>query len=119
MENPRFELFKSPKDDQFYFHLKAGNGEIILHSEGYTTKQNCILGITAVKTNAAIDSRYDRQDETGNYTFNLKSANREIIGRSQNYASMAARETGISAVKREAADACTEDTTREMQSARQ
>lgn len=34
----KFELFTGT-NDQWYFHLKAPNGEIILASEGYKTKQ--------------------------------------------------------------------------------
>lgn len=30
---------------EYRFRLNAGNGEIILSSEGYTTKQNCNKGI--------------------------------------------------------------------------
>lgn len=52
MDNPKFQIFKG-KDDQFYFRLKAGNGEIICSSEGYTTKQSCQNGIEAVKKVAA------------------------------------------------------------------
>jgi len=35
----KFEI-KRAKDGQFYFNLKAHNGEIILTSETYTTKAN-------------------------------------------------------------------------------
>ena len=52
MENPKFQVFKG-EDDQFYFRLKAANGEIICASQGYTTKQSCINGIEAIKTVAA------------------------------------------------------------------
>ena len=52
MENPKFQVFKG-EDDQFYFRLKAANGEIVCASQGYTTKQSCINGIQAVKTAAA------------------------------------------------------------------
>jgi len=40
-----FEYWKSPKDGMWYFHLKAPNNEIIAHSEGYATMQNCLDGI--------------------------------------------------------------------------
>ena len=39
MGNPKFEIFQSEKNKQHYFRLKAGNGEIILASEGYVSKQ--------------------------------------------------------------------------------
>lgn len=52
MENPKFEIFEG-KDGQWYFHLRARNGEIICSGEGYTTKQNCKKGIEAIKSVAA------------------------------------------------------------------
>ncbi len=52
MINPKFQVFKG-KDGQFYFRLKAANGEVICSSEGYTTKQSCLNGIQAVKAVAA------------------------------------------------------------------
>jgi uncharacterized protein len=40
-------------DRNYYWHLKANNGEIVAQGEGYTTKESCLKGITFVKTNAA------------------------------------------------------------------
>ncbi len=108
MENPKFQLFKSTQNSQYYYRLKARNGETILSSEGYTTKQACENGIASVKANAPFDSRYDRKDGY-TYTFNLKGSNGEIIGRSETYSTITARETGIAAVIKDAPDAPTED----------
>lgn len=49
----KFELYKG-KDGQYYFRLKAGNGETIAVSEGYTTKASAKNGIASVKKNASI-----------------------------------------------------------------
>lgn len=38
----KFEINKS-KDDQYYFVFNVGNVQVILQSETYTTKQNCIM----------------------------------------------------------------------------
>jgi len=111
MENPKFQMFKSSANGQFYYRLRAKNGEPILNGEGYTSKQSCLNGIAAVKQNAPYDSRYERKDGIANYTFNLKSANHEIIGRSENYTTITARENGIAAVKRDAPNAPIEDLT--------
>lgn len=92
----KFEVFKSPKNDQFYFHLKASNGQIILQSEGYTTKANCINGINSVKKNAIHDNAYDIKPKY----FNVKSLdNGQVIGTSQQYTTEAARDNGIHSVK--------------------
>ena len=42
------------KDGQFYFVLKAANGEIIATSEMYESKQSCLKGIASVRANAPI-----------------------------------------------------------------
>ncbi|MEM6785466.1 MAG: YegP family protein [Bacteroidota bacterium] len=49
----KFELFKG-RDGQYYFRLKAVNGETIAVSEGYTTKASAKNGIASVKKNAPI-----------------------------------------------------------------
>lgn len=109
MGNPKFQIFRSSVNFQYYYRLRAGNGEIVLTGEGYVTKQGCLNGIASVKQNAPYDSRYERKDSYNNYTFNLKAANGEIIGRSENYTTGYARENGISSVKRDAPGAPIED----------
>ena len=49
--NPKFEIYLD-KAKQFRFRLKAKNGEIILASEGYTSKASCKNGIESVRKNA-------------------------------------------------------------------
>lgn len=111
MNNPKFQVFQSTANSQYYYRLKAVNGETILSGEGYTTKQSCLNGIASVKANAPTDSRYERKDAFGNYRFNLKAANGEIIGKSEGYVSYAGREDGITSVKVNAPIAPTEDLT--------
>lgn len=93
-----FELF-TDRAGQFRFRLKAGNHEIILTSEGYTTKAAAQNGIASVQTNAPIDSRYERKQTTSGFSFNLRAANNQVIGTSEVYTTEAARENGINAVK--------------------
>ncbi len=84
----------------FHFHLKAGNGEIILNSEGYTSKAACIYGIDSVRTNSQIITNYTRKTSTnGKAYFNLKATNGQIIGTSEMYESETARDNGIVSVK--------------------
>ena len=109
MENPKFQVFKSSINYQYYYRLRAKNGEIILNGEGYSSKQGCLAGIQSIKAHSPYDSYYIRKDAYSSYTFNLKASNGEIIGRSENYTTSAAREIGISAVKRDAPNAPIED----------
>ena len=55
MENPKFQIFKSTSNLQYYFRLRAKNGEIILGSEGYTTKVNCQNGIGSVQRTLEVE----------------------------------------------------------------
>lgn len=107
----KFEIFKSSRKSQYYFRLKAGNGEIILGSEGYVSKQGCQNGIQSVKDNSPHSSNYEKKDGTVYYTFNLKAGNGEIIGRSENYTSKHGRDGGIESVKKNAPSATTTDLT--------
>ncbi|HHB7052099.1 TPA: YegP family protein [Klebsiella pneumoniae] len=94
-----FELDKS-SNGQYKFVLKAGNGEIILTSELYTTKSSAENGITSVQANSPLDERYDLKDSSnGKFYFNLRAANHQVIGTSQMYASKQSRDTGIASVK--------------------
>ena len=90
----------------FKFDLKAGNGQVILTSEVYTTKAACENGVESVKKNAPDDSKYERKVSTnGKPMFNLKAGNGQIIGTSELYESEAARDNGIESVKKNAPDA--------------
>jgi uncharacterized protein len=105
----KFEV-KKAKDGQFYFHLKAGNGEIILSSEMYKAKASAEHGIESVKKNAHDDARYERKEtKNGQHMFNLKAANHEIIGTSESYTTKEARDHGIESVKANAPAAETHD----------
>ena len=97
---------------EFQFNLQAGNGQIILTSEGYTTKANALNGIESVKKNASDDAHYDRKTATnGKHYFNLKATNGQVIGTSQMYEASAGMETGIESVKKNAPGATTDDQT--------
>lgn len=107
----KFEVFKD-KAGEFRFRLKAGNGQIILASEGYKAKPSCMNGIASVKKNAPLDERFERKDtKAGNYRFNLRAGNRQIIGTSESYKTASARDNGIASVKKNAPSAAVDDQT--------
>lgn len=94
-----FELYKD-KAGEFRFRLKAGNGEIILVSEGYKQKASAENGIGSVRRNAPLDERYERKaTSSGKPMFNLKASNGQVIGTSEAYSSEPAREASIASVK--------------------
>ena len=53
MSEPVFEWYKD-KAGKYRFRLKAANGEIIVVSEGYVSKEGCVGGIESVKKNASV-----------------------------------------------------------------
>lgn len=99
-----FETY-TDKAGEFRFRLKAGNGEIILKSEGYTTKAARDNGIASVRENAPKDERYERKQTAAGHSFNLKAANGQVIGSSQTYTSAQGRDNGIESVKKNAPEA--------------
>ena len=107
----KFELKKST-NGQFFFNLKADNGEVILTGETYTSKQGALDGIASVKVNAPLDERYERKKSTsGQPYFTLKAVNGQALGRSEMYSSSSAMENGIASVKANAPNATLDDQT--------
>ena len=101
----KFEI-KTRKDGEFQFNLKAGNGQIILSSEGYKTKASCLNGIASVKNNSQEDKRFERLvSKNEKFYFNLKATNGQIIGTSEMYESTASRDNGIASVMKNASEA--------------
>ena len=104
-----FEI-KKAKDDQFYFRLKASNGQVILTSEMYQAKASAMNGIESVKKNARSTERYEKlTSKSGKSYFTLKAGNRQVIGNSEMYESETARDNGIESVKKHAPDAAVAD----------
>ncbi len=98
MANPKFQVFNGV-DSQFYFRLMASNGEQILGSEGYTTKQHCIGGIDSCKINSVNREQFEKRTAVdGTHYFVLKARNGEIIGKSQQYVGHSSCDEGILSV---------------------
>ena len=93
-------VIKTGTNGQYYFSLKADNGQKILASEGYTSKAACTNGIDSVKANAKDEAKYERRTSTNSkYYFTLKATNGQIIGTSEMYETAAGRDGGIESVK--------------------
>jgi len=109
----KFELTKNAKGT-FHFHLKAANGEIILSSQVYKTKESAEHGIASVKKHAVKDANFERKTaKDGSPFFELKSVNHENIGNSEMYKSVASMENGIASVTKNAPEARIVDLTEE------
>ena len=98
-----FEIYQSEKSGEYYFRLKATNGQIILSSQGYKQKANCENGVESVKKNAGEAARYEKKESAnGKFFFNLKSTNGQVVGKSQMYESEKSRDNGIESVMKNA-----------------
>ena len=103
------------------FNLKAGNGEIIAHSEVYSSLGSCKKGIASVIKNAPIAPVEDQTkegfekisnpkfevytDKKGEFRFRLRARNGQNIAASEGYTTMKACQNGIESVRKNAADA--------------
>ena len=107
----QFEL-KKAKNGQFFFNLRAGNGETVLSSEMYTSKAGAENGIASVQNNADNDKRYEqKKSKNGKFYFVLKAGNHQVIGTSETYNTEASCTKGIAAVKKAAGTAKVSDET--------
>ena len=103
-------VIKTGKNGEYYFNLKASNGQIILASEGYTSTAARQNGIDAVRKNANDESKFEKNTSVnGKFYFNLKAGNGQIIGKSEMYESDEARNNGIKSVMANAPDATVEE----------
>lgn len=94
-----FEL-KTAKDGQTYWNLKAGNHEVILTSQMYSTRPGAENGISAVQSNCDNEENYrEKEQSNGSPYFFLVAKNRREIGRSEAYRSYNAMKNGICSVR--------------------
>ena len=93
----KFEIFQG-KNEQWYFHLKAPGGKVILASEGYHSQQGALRGIKSVKKNAQAEQFEVRESTAGQPYFVLIAKNHQIVGTSQMYRRKAGCSKGIKSV---------------------
>jgi uncharacterized protein YegP (UPF0339 family) len=102
MAHPEFQVSRG-KDEKFYFNLTAKNGQIILSSQGYTSKESCKSGVASVRKNCSNKKHYERKDaKDGQHYFVLKAVNSKVIGKSQMYKTNVNSENGIQSIKNNA-----------------
>jgi uncharacterized protein YegP (UPF0339 family) len=91
----KFEIAQL-SDGQWVFNLKAKNGEAVLHSERYASKQNAEKGVASVLRNIFDDAQIVPLD--GN-AFAVKAKNGQEVARSEQYASPSNRTRAIAAIR--------------------
>lgn len=106
-----FEI-TTTSNDRFVSNLKAGNGEVILTSGTFPTKEEAAAVIASMKSNAPYDGQFERKVGSNDKPyFVLKAADGRVLGRSEMYSSHSAMENGIKSVMRNAATATIKDLT--------
>ena len=94
----KFVIGKRSNGD-FQFNLKAGNGQVILTSEGYASLKGCENGIDSVRRHAQDATHFDKKTaKDGSPYFALVAKNGEPIGISEMYRSTSSRDNGIRSV---------------------
>lgn len=98
----KFEI-KQSTNGKYHFNLLSRNGQVILSSQMYASRESAKNGIESVRKNAVEKDRFERREsKNGKPYFVLKAANGLEIGRSEMYSSRAAMENGISSVGKNA-----------------
>lgn len=104
----KFEI-TTRTNGEFQFNLKAANHQVILTSQGYSTRASCENGIASVRENSQVDANFERNKSANEkHYFNLKAANGQVIGTSEMYESATSMENGIASVMNNAPSATIE-----------
>ena len=104
-------LITKTTNGQYRWVLMSGNGEKLITSETYISKQSCLVGIQSSKLNVA-DSNFKKLNSSRNEPyFNQVANNYQVLGTSEMYSSSYSRDLGIESVKRNAPNATIEDRT--------
>lgn len=84
---PHFQVFRG-LDKQYYFHLRANNGEIVLQSEGYVSRSGAVSGQASVSLNGKDARRFVLIEAiSGEWYFVLKAGNGQTVAKSETYSS--------------------------------
>ena len=107
-----FEVFQSPQDRSFFFHLKASNGKIMLQSEASSSLQASWQTIGQVQKNTQNPGNFNRKTSSDKkFYFLLHDLSGELLGQSQEYTTKAGMEKGIQWVVANAPNAVVVDLT--------
>lgn len=94
----RFEVFAGA-DGRYYFDVYAGNGEVVLESQGYRSKAAALNGTFSVEDNGVDAASYRiAPASAGGYYFDLVATNGQVIGTSEVYATKYDAERGRDAL---------------------
>lgn len=112
MSNGVFHL-KLTKNNQFYWMLRAPNGEALCHSENYTSHASAANGIAACKKHSQDLKNFGIfTGKDSMFYWHLKATNGEILCHSEGYTTKSAANDGALACNKYAPVASTKDETK-------
>ncbi len=84
----------------YRFNLHAGNGEVVLSSENYTSAAGAWNGAFAIQDASKLAGSFAVKTATdGRFYFTLTAENGQVVGVSQLYTASSSAEAGIASVK--------------------
>lgn len=72
-------------NNEFIWELRASNGEILVSTEGYTTRNGALAGIQNFKDNISTGKFYCSKDKRGTYQFKLYSKIGRVCALGESY----------------------------------
>ena len=97
---PYFEVFEASNGDH-YFNLKAANHQVILSSEGYSSRQAALNGVLSVMDHGENEVNFDLWEASnGEFYFTLQARNGAVIGTSETYSTLSNARRGVRTVNR-------------------
>lgn len=96
-------------EEQYSWMLKEDNDDILLTSEPFTTRENCVAGIEDSKKHIGERNFKDLLSVRNEPYFTQIGGNYQVLGTSPMYMTDAEKDAGIENVKRKAPSASIED----------
>ena len=88
------------RDNEYLAKLLASNGEVMLHSEIYSSPEGARNGINTIKNGVANGKFIVYRDKTKDYYFKLKSANNKLLCAGEIYSTKDGCLSAVESVKR-------------------
>ncbi|MGN6419349.1 MAG: YegP family protein [Pseudobacter sp.] len=84
----------------FQYNLEVSNGQVILHSNGYFEKSDCLATIELVRRLVAVDAAFECLSPSGDrFYFILRSPAGTILGMSERFFNAPAMRSGMASLK--------------------
>lgn len=101
------------EEENYFFELRASNGEALLSSEEYTSYAGVLRGIQTHKTNILRDNFKITVSKKGDYIFKILSGKNLLLCTGANYSTRARCESAMASVKRFAETAVLDENVQE------